>query len=265
MCDSGGSTQPQATGPTLAQRESLLSALNDQQVANIEIQRQQWDAQRLNQANPVITNLLKLQGQDDSLDGLGNQANQIAASAVTGGTGGGGNGYVGQQSGLSAQIAAAQKQLSGINNTPFTFQYTPTTTDKYGSTPDSFYQTEEAKSSALQNDFGSADQGYNNLLTQYNSSIQSLQDQAHQSQSAGLTGGSQQSAGQAVTGNQGPATAASAFTNLDPKMQQAASLGVAPLNQLNSSGTKNNSLTSQGNITGGASSVKGQSNVINNT
>lgn len=263
MClGGGGGSAPQPAPVPLSERESYLSSLNDQQIANIELQRQQWDQGRINSANPVIDNLITLQGQDDSLQGLSNQSKQIAASYVTQGNQGGGNDYAQQQSDLNAQIAQGQNNLNAVTNTPFNFQYTPQTSDQWVQNQDAFAQQEQNKSSQLQSDFGLADSNYTSLLNQYTSSVQSLKDQMTQNQQASNVSGSAQSAAQSVTGNNGPAQAPSFSTN-NPKLQQAALLGVAPLNQLNPT-PQNNTMNNQTNLTGASPSATGNTNIINN-
>lgn len=282
----GGSTSPSpapAPGITPEQERGYLGSLNDQQVANIELQREGWDTNRINSATPIISNLINLNGQQTGLKGLSDQQKQIQASYITQG-GAGGNNYNQQSNNLANQIAAQQNQLNAVSNTPFTYTYTPTLTDQYvdpsatyqqqGNTGEynaqtAFEQQQEAKNNTITSQFGTADKNYMSLLDQYNQSIQGLQQQNAESQSENLANGAAQSNAQTITGNQTQNTPNitnnSSNAALDPKLQQLNLLGVAPLPTLQ--GLNNQPMVStQGNITGGTlAGISGNSNNINNT
>jgi hypothetical protein len=277
MCGGGGGGQPSAPTITPEQERPYLSSLNDKQVANIELQREGWNTNRINSATPLISNLINLNGQQTGLQSLSDQQKQIQASYVTQG-GSGGNNYNAQSSDLASKIAAQQTQLNDVTNTPFTYSYTPTVSDQYVS-PSATYQQqgnsseynaqlafekgEQGKNNTISNQFGTSDQNYMSLLDQYNQSVKSLQDSQNQAQAQALAGGAAQSTAQSVTGNQ-PNTSPT-FNNapLNPKLQQAAQMGVAPLPQ--SQGLNANiSPLPQNNVTGGTLGIKGQSNNINN-
>lgn len=284
MGDGSSSPAPApAPGITPEQERGYLGSLNDQQVANIELQREGWDTSRITSASPIISNLINLNGQQTGLQGLSNQQKQIQASYVTQG-GNGGNNYNQQATSLGNQIAAQQNQLNAVTNTPFTYAYTPTLTDQYvnpastyqqqGNTGEynaqtAFEQQEEGKNNSLTSQFGTADKNYMSLLDQYNQSLQNLQSQATEAQSENLANGAAQSNGQTVTGNQTQNTPN--FTNstsnasLNPKIQQLNVLGVAPLPTLQ--GLNNQPMNMpQGNFTGGTlAGITGNSNNINNT
>lgn len=272
---SGGSPQP-APGISPEQERGYLSSLNDQQIANVELQREKWNTDRINSASPIISNLIGLNGQNSGVQSLADQQKQIQAANIT--RGGASDNNYGQQSGdLASQIAAQQNQLNGISNSPFTYKYTPNLTDQYVSPSETYQQQgntgeynaqtafekqEEAKNNTLSSQFGTADQNYMNLLDQYNQSLNNLQAQNAQAQSANLAGGGAQSVAQSATSNQPQLSPT--FTNLNPKLQQAAQMGVAPISQLQGLGNSNKGSLPQNNITGGTLGIKGQSNNINN-
>lgn len=277
MCGGGGGGQPSAPGITAEQERPYLSSLNDQQVANIELQREGWNTNRINSASPIISNLIGLNGQNAGIQNLADQQKQIQASYVTQG-GSGGNNYNSQASDLADKIAAQQTQLNNVTNSPFTYNYTPKVTDQYVS-PSATYkqqgnngeynaqlafeQTQQGKNNTISDQFGGSDKNYMNLLDQYNESLKSLQNSDAQAKAANLAGGAAQSSAQSVTSNQN--SSAPTFANLNPKFQQAAQMGVAPVAQLQGLGSMNKTPLPQNNITGGTLGIKGQSNNINNT
>lgn len=284
MGDGSSSPAPaSAPGITPEQERGYLGSLNDQQVANIELQREGYDKNRITSASPIISNLIGLNGQQNGLQSLADQQKQIQASYVTQG-GNGGNNYNQQSSSLANQIAAQQGQLNAVTNTPFVFNYQPTLSDQYvdpsatyqqqGNTGEynaqtAFEKSQEGKNNTISTQFGTADQNYMSLLDQYNQSLQSLQQQGAEAQNENLASGAAQSNAQSVTGNQMQNTPNfnnnNSNTALNPKLQQLNLLGVAPLPTLQ--GLNGQPMTlPQGNITGGTlAGISGNSNNINNT
>lgn len=282
----GGSSNPSpapASGITPEQERGYLGSLNDQQVANIELQREGYDTNRITSASPIISNLINLNGQQNNLQGLSDQQKQIQASYITQGLAGGNN-YNQQANNLNNQISTQQNQLNAVTNSPFTYTYTPTLSDQYvdpsaayksqGNTGEynaqtTFEQQQEAKNNTITSQFGTADKNYMSLLDQYNQSLQNLQAQTTEAQNENLANGAAQSTAQSVTGNQAQNNSP-AFTNnynnaLNPKIQQLNLLGVSPLPALQGlNGQQMNA--AQGNITGGTlAGISGNSNNINNT